>query len=102
MLRVRPIIDSAENTTDVGGVIAEPGAGRALIALLLVAAAAVRVRPAQVTSESVASPADVAERTAGTAPGRVAHVDSVIVVKSLLVAPMRLACESVPASVSIV
>jgi hypothetical protein len=51
-------------------------------------------------SESAASPADAGVRTLGTASGRVVHVESMTVVKSLLVAPMRLVCESAAAPVS--
>jgi hypothetical protein len=82
-------------------VVAEAGAARALIALLLVAAAVLRVRPAQVRIEPVTAPADLGERTLGTGSGRVTHVESVVIVKSLLVAAVRLVRESVPASVSI-
>jgi len=92
---------SAVNTAEVAGVIAEAGAASAPIAVLPVGTAGVRVRPAEVVSESAAVTADAGERTLGTASGRVVHVESLIVVKSLSEAPVRLLYESVPASVSI-
>jgi hypothetical protein len=60
----------------------------------------VRARPARIVSESAASAADAGECTLGTASGRVVHAESKTAVKSLLVAPVRLVCESAATPVS--